>query len=55
MDARTYWVDIDVDVPPDSLRIFTTINALVSYIILYHLQLQNDNSAIRQNRNLHTL
>ena len=32
MDAK--WVDIGVDVPPDLLRIFITISALVSYIIL---------------------
>ena len=32
MDAK--WVDIGVDVPPDLLRIFITISALVSNIIL---------------------
>lgn len=30
MDANPWWVDTDVAVPPDSLRIITTISASVS-------------------------
>ena len=31
LDAKTFSVDTDVAVPPDSLRIITTISVLVSY------------------------